>query len=120
MSLKSVFSVTEKSSLVSGRISSLIQDAESKTKKKSSENLNLIRRESPVGSENVENKAPKNVENKATKNLETKTSKNVDAKLSKHVENNVESSSSAPKLPPKPGRSLLCFNDCVNFICYNF
>ena len=88
--------------MVSGRISSLIQDAESKTKKneKSSENLNLIRRESPVGSENAENKTSKqNVES-------SKTSNNVEPTK---TTNNVEPTS-APKLPPKPGQSILIFD----------
>jgi hypothetical protein len=73
-----------------------MHDAESKTKKKSTENLNLIRRESPVGSENVENKSPKNLETKSAKNAEAKTPNNVET-------------SNAPKLPPKPGRLFHSF-----------
>ena len=93
--MKPLIYFTEKSStssLVSGRISSLIHDAESKTKRKSNENLNLIRRESPVGSEFFENKS---------KSVATKSAKNTEKSP-----NNIETSS-APKLPPKPGRRSL-------------
>ena len=59
----------------SSKISSLIQDAESKAlaKKKSSiENLNLVKRESPLGGEDSSSKS--------------------------------DDLSNAPKLPPKPGK----------------
>lgn len=38
-----MFFLVEKSSIVSGRISSIIQEAETKMKKKSAENLNIAK-----------------------------------------------------------------------------
>ena len=95
VSIKFSADKTSTSSLVSGRISSLIQEAESKTpKKKSSENLNLIRRESPIGSENSE-----------TGNKSKMSGGSIGSTGSSN--NILAESASAPKLPPKPGQSII-------------
>ena len=81
--LTSTFSFTvERTQRVPSKISSLIQDAESKSaakKKSSMENLSLVKRESPLGGED-----------------------NTIAKS--------DDLSNAPKLPPKPGKPHFPFS----------
>ena len=92
----------ERTSRPASKISSLIQEAESKAAKKKSsiENLNLMKRESPLGGEDNSSKS--------------------------------DDLSNAPKLPPKPGKNqkemvwawqeffprVKCFNFSVIF-CLN-